>query len=133
MDDCSCVYVDTDSFEPAACYIKKQVRARKVHNCVECGGEIQPGETYELVVAKWGEKFDRIKTCHICLSVREVFFCDGFFHGQIWDDLLQHLQDIGGQVSSECLMGLTEAARTEVCGMIQEIWNDDDYQEAEEP
>jgi len=39
----------------------------------------------------------------------------------------EHLNDIEGQVSSDCLLGLTPAVMAKVFGIIDDIWDDKEY------
>lgn len=52
-------------------YIKNIRKARNVHICLECNGNITPGDIYEEVRAKWDGEVDTIKTCLSCLIIRE--------------------------------------------------------------
>lgn len=71
--------------EPSKLYSSNIVKARKVHRCEECYGEIHPGEVYELV--KWldGGKFDTFKTCHLCLAIGEQL--GACTHGTLGEEL----------------------------------------------
>jgi hypothetical protein len=75
--DCACIYIDPDSTPDFVNPVV--VVARRSHKCYECGREIVPGENYECTAGKWAGEFLRFKTCADCLSVREAFFCEGFF------------------------------------------------------
>ncbi|TXH47097.1 MAG: hypothetical protein E6Q97_27930 [Desulfurellales bacterium] len=49
-------------------------------------------------------------TCVVCLEIRGHFECDGFFYGQLWEDLRKNLYPTlvaGGP----CLVGLSPAAK----------------------
>lgn len=54
-------------------YTSNKVKARKVHVCEMCGGQINPGEEYQRESGKYdGEFFDR--KLHLdCLSVLEEY------------------------------------------------------------
>lgn len=47
-------------------YVRREPKARKQHQCIECGGDIQPGEKYVLHVGIWEGDFDRFKQCEDC-------------------------------------------------------------------
>jgi len=122
MGECACIYVD--DYETAEFYTDKRPVARKVHKCCECGGTIKPGEKYEYVTAKWGGAISTYKTCLDCLSIRKVFFCNGWlFEGNL-EHLWEHIQCMGGAISEDCIVGLTPGARSRVCGMIEEYWDE---------
>jgi DNA-directed RNA polymerase subunit RPC12/RpoP len=103
------------------------------HKCIECSREIETGEQYEF---SWGVKLDddeevyesdKYTTCRDCSSMREAFFCEGWYIGRTWDDLGDHLYDVvrfGDSVSSDCLTQLTKPARDAVCDIIDEIWEE---------
>ena len=87
-------------------------KARKTHQCTECGNAIQPGENYERTSAKWEETLTTYKTCLMCVEIRAKFSCDGsWIFGTIWDELKEHLFD---RLTFGCLEGLSPAAREKV-------------------
>jgi hypothetical protein len=47
------------------------VKARKQHNCYECRGAINPGESYERAAGKWDGDFCEFKTCSRCAELRQ--------------------------------------------------------------
>ena len=124
-ENCACVWVETGDCEPDF-YNDTRRRARKVHQCEECGREIAAGEEYEFVTGKWDGSISVYKTCADCLSIRDSFFCDGWLHGGMWEALDEHLCDIGGVVASSCLEALTPAARARVIERIDDLWDGDD-------
>lgn len=63
--DCTCDY------DPPAFYHREIRRARKPHNCEECGAPILPGETYEHVRGKWEGYISTFDTCQFCLDIRQ--------------------------------------------------------------
>jgi len=122
MENCGCIYVGDD--DPAELYKATHPKAKKSHKCSECGCDIKPGEGYERVFGKWDGDSSTYKTCSDCLSVRDVFFCDGFYHGMIWERLTEHICDMRGEIASECLIALTPKARANVCEMIEAEWKE---------
>lgn len=52
-------------------YNEDIVKARKPHRCCECGLTIAKGEKYQVVSGMWDGRFDRIKTCMLCMETRE--------------------------------------------------------------
>ena len=120
MGGCSCVYVG-DYDQPS---FSKQIirKAFKTHKCCECGRIIPIGEKYEVISGAWEGRFGTYKTCSDCLSIREEFFCEGFFFEQMFEYLKEYLNECDGEVPSGCLLSLTPDAMTRVCGMIDEIW-----------
>lgn len=47
----------------------RKVRARKPHHCDECGGVIQPGETYDRCAGKWEGDFYCNVICELCAQI----------------------------------------------------------------
>jgi hypothetical protein len=119
--DCACIYIDPDSTPDFVNPVV--VVARRSHKCYECGREIVPGENYECTAGKWAGEFLRFKTCADCLSVREAFFCEGFFYGDIWENVEEHIAHVDGMVSEDCLLDLTKAGRDKVIALIDERWD----------
>jgi hypothetical protein len=99
MMDCFCDY------EPPEFYNKYSLRARKVHRCEECGGEIRAGEKYEYVSGKWCGDFSTFKTCERCADLRQWVknsvpcFC--WAHGSLHDDARDTVQDASGRAGEE--------------------------------
>lgn len=85
--DCYC------DFEPATLYTATIRRARKPHQCSECGGLIAVGDRYEHVFGVWEGSPDTFKTCPRCLALREWVrahvpcFC--WSHQNIHDDAIE--------------------------------------------
>ena len=123
MSDCSCIYVDSDN-RPEF-YSERRPFARKEHTCYECGRKIEIGEKYENVAGKWGDGFSNYKTCIDCLSIRDQFFCQGFFYGELCNDLWEHISEMAGQISADCILELTPGARDRVLDMIDRLWEDE--------
>lgn len=122
-DHCGCIYVGCDDFVPVT--HRAKVRARKQHTCDECNVPIAPGQDYERFVGKEdGAGVFVHKTCSDCMSLRNEFFCEGYIFGNIYEDVSYHLIEIGGEVSSACLLRLTPGARVAVIDMIDEVWKD---------
>jgi len=126
MDACSCVYVG--DYDPADFTDSKVRKARKEHKCTDCSRTIGAGEDYEHVFGVWDGSTHTFKTCKDCLSVRDVFFCEGYVYGGLWELLTEHFC-AAPDVDFDCLVELTPRARERVCGMIEEWWEDDDEDE----
>jgi len=67
MSYCDC---DTD-YDPPSFYSETTVKARKQHQCTECGGPILPGETYKRRSGKWDGEVRDYPECHLCVELRE--------------------------------------------------------------
>lgn len=120
MGNCGCVYVDTSTNN--SCLRQKLITARKECDCCECGEKIPIGTQYEDYVGICEGEMFWCKTCLDCLSIRKSFFCDGFeFEGMI-ERLEEHIIEMGGDISSDCITTLTKGAKGMVCDMIEEYW-----------
>ena len=123
MSECACVYVvDREGVD----FISETMRtSRKTYKCSCCGRAIGRGERYEHTQGKWWGEFDTFRTCEDCLSLRYAFFCDGFYYGpEMYECLSNHIEDVGGKISSDCILPLTAAARDWVFDEIQEVWDE---------
>ena len=117
------MYVDNDDDQVEFHNATVQT-ARKSHTCCECGREILPSERYEYVVGVWDGDFTIYKTCFDCLSIRNEFFCEGWFYSAMKEYLHEHIQAMQGQISEDCLCDLTSRGRAIVCDMIEDVWED---------
>lgn len=63
-------------------------RARKKHRCVECRGDIMPGDTYENFAGMWDD-FGNYKTCPECVELREELskIDDEMAFGQMYETI----------------------------------------------
>lgn len=122
--DCATVSVDLDG---SATTLRKDIRtARKIHKCGECRDTIKPGEKYEDFVGVFDGEIFKQKTCLDCLSLRGVFFSDGFYYEMIRENLSEHIRDCYGEISEKNISDLTPAAREWVCAEIEDVWENED-------
>lgn len=122
MTGCSCVYVgEYDS--PKFLNTIDRV-ARKVHTCSECGRAIDPGEVYEYSAGKW-DSFSTYKTCRDCVSVRDEMFCEGWVYGCLWEDVAEHIRNVGDDVLSCDVKYMTRAGRDRLLDLVEEQWEDE--------
>ena len=88
MSSCVCSIDSAEDYDNSF-YHSKTVKARKYHLCVECQGEIMPGENYEYVSGLSGDgDFFTQKTCSLCAEIRNCFFCSWEF-GRMWEQLTE--------------------------------------------
>lgn len=92
--------------------------------CTECGRTILSGEKYLNEKNKWDEGFNVFKTCIDCLSIRSAFFCNGWFYTMLYEDLQEHIREMDGEISEDCIIELTPTAQEKVCSMIENYWKD---------
>ena len=121
MSECGCVWVDTDDCEQWRLE-NRLVTARKDHKCYECGDQIKKGDQYKLEKLADVDGISTYKTCMTCFEIRKAFFCQGWWYGQVSCDLREHIREMGGKISSDCIAPLPPAARERVCDMIEEVW-----------
>lgn len=121
---CSTVTVDCDYYGPSFLNIRNR-RARKSHKCYECRREILPGETYLYESGLWEGEFSFYKICDDCRSLRAAFFNGGFYYGQIWSDIWEHIIECSGKINETVVAGLSPTARDKVCKIIEEAWERD--------
>ena len=123
MSGCGCVYVG--EYESADFFRRSKQLARKEHKCNECHRIIKPGEEYEYVSGYWDGDFSVYKTCSDCLSIRNEFFCEGYFYEMVWEYLGEHINEVSGEIPESCLAALTPIAREKVCELIETAWWED--------
>ena len=100
------------------------IKARKEHTCLECYRIIHKGEEYFREVWVYDGDMSTHKTCEDCYSLRQVFFSNGWYYGQLIEDMSDFVGDCGGEVSIPCMLQLTARARGMVCDMIEDTWGD---------
>ena len=71
------------SEQPSA-YKHAKPKAKKVHKCCECRGEIQPGEVYHLHSGIWDGRPSAFKVCNDCEELRERIRVQG---NLCWDEV----------------------------------------------
>lgn len=122
MDSCGCIYVEAD--EPMRMLCKRESVARKQHKCTECNQTIEPGEKYEYHRGVMHDEVPQVyKTCVDCVSIRNEFFCGSWCYEMILEDLRTHIDEIDGQISSDCLLRLTPGARDMVIDMVDDYFD----------
>lgn len=108
-----------DGPEESECH---ELVAASNHRCCECQRSIEPGEVYEHYKGMYDDKWYTYDTCSDCLSIRNVFFANGYYFGEVLEYFYEFINDNGGQISEKCLSALTPRAREMACERIQEIW-----------
>lgn len=67
------------------CYTYKVRKARKEHQCCECGTNIEKGKTYHYISGIWDSKAYSYKTCNECRELQDI--CEQ--ERSVYDDPLQ--------------------------------------------
>lgn len=84
MCECFCDY------DPPTVLSEKTVKARKPHDCSECGRKIAQGEIYRSIWGIWEDHPDRFCWCAHCNAghqvVSAVTDCDCFCYGGLWEN-----------------------------------------------
>lgn len=125
--ECSCVPIGSDYCDTRVLSVLRQ-KARKEHYCNECHNEIRHGDTYERARVLCEDLFHTQKICMSCLSIRQVFFCDGWIYENLIWDLKDHIFECGG-LDSDKIALLKNGARGVVCDLIEEYWKETEEEE----
>ena len=125
--DCACtVGVEIYDYDTVILIGTNTPIAKKEHICSECCRTIRKGEEYltEFFVHhdNASEKGTSHKTCNDCRSLRSVFFSDGWYYGQMWEQMHAFVNECDGDVSVECILMLTKTAMDKVLDMVEEQW-----------
>ena len=118
--ECACVYVGIDEYSEEIS--SEQLVATRKCVCNECHGSIETDTKYCKEVVKFDGQISTQRTCLDCLSIRDVFFCNGWYWDALLEYLAEHIRDCNGDISEDCLVELTPRARARVCRMIEECW-----------
>jgi hypothetical protein len=83
--ECDCSY---SGYEPNRAYLAIMRKARKQHQCVECGRTIESGELHEVAsgINSDGAPF-RYRTCLGCYRIRQRFCSGGWFFGEVTEQV----------------------------------------------
>jgi len=119
---CTCS-IEDDGGGDCEFYQANVVKARTGHRCGECGTAIVPGDHYESIRGKYDGDFWTGEVCLICRELRDAFFCS-WMYGHVYEALWEEIDWNGGEVSSACILALSEPAREVVFEMIERAWKD---------
>lgn len=125
MNECHHTTSGPDSTERSIVIETRTPKARKLHSCDECHRLINKGEEYRREILKWGSKFFHHKYCEDCLSLREVFFSNGWYYTYLWEDMNDFIGKVDGKISEFQITQLTKSARDKVCTLMQEMWDEE--------
>ena len=118
--NCSCIFIDID--DSPEFYTQTDPIARKHHECTECHRTINPKEQYRRVSGSWCMGIETYKTCSECMEIVQAFFCGGWNFGLILYDLKEHVNEMNGEISEDCLSDLSPKERAVVCEIIENVW-----------
>lgn len=88
---CFCDYDHPEFYRVTLPVARCFTRPHPPHICGECFRQINPGERYEKVSAKWGGYVSQVKTCDHCMRMRdlveETVPCFCWTHGGVRQDI----------------------------------------------
>ena len=119
---CGCIYIVYGDYDERYYYRRRVRPTTQGVKCSECRRALRPLEEHERVHAEWQDGPQTYRTCDDCRSIIDAFFCNGFIHGTVLEDLQNHIDDMLGEISSGCIVDLTPKARERVCRYIEETW-----------
>jgi len=91
-----CIVVDYDSHGETHVETRK-LRGRKEYRCCECHRVIPKSVRHERATYVGGD-FDgwcHVRTCELCVSVRNSLFKGGYVHEELWERIRDHFGDSG--------------------------------------
>ena len=116
-DVCIGGYMD----EPAEFFSEYEPKARKSHECSECGKVIAPGQKYQRACGKNDGEFWTFNTCLTCAEIRKVFTCgEGeTFGGILWEMMTDYAFPTL-TTASPCFLELSAASKA----IVLERWRE---------
>ena len=115
--DCSC---SATSIEGEGYFISRYRTAAKESVCPECGDKIKKGDMYLFSTHFIDGDICNSKMCKTCESIADQFFPDGYYCGQIIQDLESYIDDAWiDDLPSSCISKLNPAGRDLVCDIMQ--------------
>lgn len=112
---CSAMYMDVEGY-----FTSRHRKAAKEHVCPECKGIIKKGDKYLFSTLFYEGGIQNSKMCASCESIVYQFFQDGYYIGQVWDDLAGYLDSSWSEdLPSECVVNLHPDAKDAVCDILQ--------------
>ena len=123
--ECACVYVDLSDadFGSVKQRTTEEPKAIILLTCCECKETIEIGEIFRKEKTEFLDLsvINQI-TCMACVSIRDTFFCDGWYYEMMFEYLKEHINEMGGEISEDCIVQLTPKARDKVCEIIEDYW-----------
>ena len=117
MSAVCCPLSGCDDGDRPEVFESRRIKAAKSHRCCECGGDIAKGDIHEFDKGMWGGHWDAIRTCLLCVEIRNHFSCgEGWIYGALWSDLEENFfpdMTAGGP----CMDGLSPAAKSKMFEM----------------
>jgi len=119
--ECSCsAYGGYDGDDGGGYGGKRELTARKPHNCYECGKKITKGDKFLYHTIFFPGTIGNYKYCQTCQSLVDNFFPNGWMFGRVIEDLSEYIYHAWQEdLPSDCISKLTPAARDIVCDILQ--------------
>ena len=116
--NCSCNAMSLDDNDS---HFSERYRvAAKDSVCPECNSKIEKGDLYLFGTLFIDGTIRNYKMCLICETVVKQFFQDGYYIGQIWEDLFLYFDGSWVEdLPSSCLSKLHPVARDRACDLLQ--------------
>jgi len=115
--ECSTVEADID--ETCTLLSSSRPTARKDHKCYECRKTISKGTSYLKEVIVFDRELTSYKLCPVCESIRNTFFTEGWYYGQLMNMLYDHISDCE-TISEDVILKLIPEAQSLVLKMMEE-------------
>lgn len=121
---CADVCIDQDyDGDIAEFYRESRPKARKPHQCCECGETIPVGTVYQRASGKsegdvWSEA-----TCAVCEEIRRAFVCGSVTFGMLWESIELEMFPIWTERGPiDCLAKLDTLAARDKCRARYQTW-----------
>ncbi len=107
MSDCACLYGGFDGCEEGREFFSETTRtARKLWVCYECREQIHPKSRYVHTAQSDEGRVLVYRMCLRCAEIKRALYCDGWYWGQLWEDITDQIFSNGGMTIA-CLEKLT--------------------------
>lgn len=110
MSGCSVCIGGGDSDGSYAFSDSRIIKARKEHECFECGRPISVGSLYHRFTVLFDGYFDNYATCLDCHNIRKGLTCEGGawpYFGDLWNDIISNFPYLK---STACLTKIQTAS-----------------------
>ncbi len=82
----------TTDYDPPSIYNVREHRAKKEHQCSECGSIIKIGEPYRTHFGVWDGRASTFKSCNYCMIPQDWLLkeCGTYMLGGLHEELEEH-------------------------------------------
>lgn len=126
MSGCADVCLDMDSdYGGSDFYRESIVKARKSHQCCECGDAIASGQTYERASGKSDGDMWSFATCASCAAIRDAFVCGSWIYGMLWESIEEGMFPVWDRTGPiDCLAKLETLEARDKCRQRYQQWRE---------